>query len=139
MARQLGYVSSIISQATNTSVGWGVATGTPTVTTITDGGVSYQSCSFTASSTLVVTGAGFFEVLLISGGGGGASGGDGGGGGSGAIPYQGTIYLTPATYTVTVGGGGGGKGDVATAGGKDVTKIDEALETAREKLAPLSS
>jgi alanyl-tRNA synthetase len=38
-----------------------------------------------------------------------------------------------------VGGGGGGKGDVATAGGKDVTKIDEALETAREKLAPLSS
>ena len=106
MARQLGYVSSIISQATNTSVGWGVATGTPTVTTITDGGVSYQSCSFTASSTLVVSGAGFFEVLLYSGGGGGASGGDGRGAGSAAIPYQGTIYLTPATYTITVGGGG---------------------------------
>ena len=30
-----------------------------------------------------------------------------------------------------VGGGGGGKGDVATAGGKDVTSIDSALEIAR--------
>jgi len=31
-----------------------------------------------------------------------------------------------------VGGGGGGKGDVATAGGKDVSSIDAALELARE-------
>ena len=31
-----------------------------------------------------------------------------------------------------VGGGGGGKGDVATAGGKDVDGIDEALRIARE-------
>lgn len=113
MPRQLGYVSSIISQATNTSVGWGVATGTPTVTNITDGGITYASCSFTASSTLVVTGAGFFEVLLFSGGGGGSSAGDGRGAGSSAIPYQGSLYLTPATYTVTVGGGGA----VDTAGG----------------------
>jgi alanyl-tRNA synthetase len=30
-----------------------------------------------------------------------------------------------------VGGGGGGKGDVATAGGRDATKIDEALDLAR--------
>ena len=29
------------------------------------------------------------------------------------------------------GGGGGGKGDVATAGGKNVAAIDEALEIAR--------
>ena len=33
-----------------------------------------------------------------------------------------------------VGGGGGGKGDVATAGGKDITKIDDALAAARERL-----
>ena len=31
----------------------------------------------------------------------------------------------------TAGGGGGGKGDVATAGGKNVAAIDEALEVAR--------
>jgi len=34
-----------------------------------------------------------------------------------------------------VGGGGGGKGDVATAGGKDVTAIDEALRIASEAAA----
>ena len=34
-----------------------------------------------------------------------------------------------------VGGGGGGKGDVATAGGKDASGIDEALRLAREKAA----
>ncbi len=34
-----------------------------------------------------------------------------------------------------VGGGGGGKGDVATAGGKDVSAIDQALEIAREAAA----
>ena len=106
MSRQLGYVSSLISQATNTTVGYGVATGTPAVTNITDGGITYASCSFTASSTLVVSTAGFFEVLLYSGGGGGSNGGDGRGAGSGAIPYQGTVYLPAATYTITVGAGG---------------------------------
>jgi alanyl-tRNA synthetase len=30
-----------------------------------------------------------------------------------------------------VGGGGGGKGDIATAGGRDASKIDEALALAR--------
>jgi alanyl-tRNA synthetase len=33
-----------------------------------------------------------------------------------------------------VGGGGGGKGDVAVAGGKDVSKIDEALAAVRGAL-----
>jgi alanyl-tRNA synthetase len=33
-----------------------------------------------------------------------------------------------------VGGGGGGKGDVAVAGGKDVSKIDEALAAVRAQL-----
>ena len=31
-----------------------------------------------------------------------------------------------------VGGGGGGKGDIATAGGKDPERLDEALRLARE-------
>jgi alanyl-tRNA synthetase len=31
-----------------------------------------------------------------------------------------------------VGGGGGGKGDVATAGGKDASRLDEALGIARD-------
>jgi len=31
-----------------------------------------------------------------------------------------------------VGGGGGGKGDVATAGGKNPSGLDEALRLARE-------
>jgi alanyl-tRNA synthetase len=35
-----------------------------------------------------------------------------------------------------VGGGGGGKGDVATAGGKDVAAIDTALTIAREAATP---
>ena len=30
-----------------------------------------------------------------------------------------------------VGGGGGGKGDIATAGGRDASKIDDALALAR--------
>ncbi|MFM8553698.1 MAG: alanine--tRNA ligase [Acidimicrobiales bacterium] len=34
-----------------------------------------------------------------------------------------------------VGGGGGGKGDIATAGGKDASGIDEAVWVAREKAA----
>ncbi|MDQ1437109.1 MAG: alanyl-tRNA synthetase [Acidimicrobiaceae bacterium] len=34
-----------------------------------------------------------------------------------------------------VGGGGGGKGDVAVAGGKDPSKIDEALEAMRARLS----
>jgi alanyl-tRNA synthetase len=31
-----------------------------------------------------------------------------------------------------VGGGGGGKGDIATAGGKNVAAIDDALATATQ-------
>jgi alanyl-tRNA synthetase len=38
-----------------------------------------------------------------------------------------------------VGGGGGGKGDIATAGGKDASKLDEALQVARDRAASLGS
>jgi alanyl-tRNA synthetase len=33
-----------------------------------------------------------------------------------------------------VGGGGGGRDDFARAGGKDATKLDQALETARKAI-----
>ena len=38
-----------------------------------------------------------------------------------------------------VGGGGGGKGDIATAGGKDPSAIDAALELARSAVAKVLS
>ncbi len=38
-----------------------------------------------------------------------------------------------------VGGGGGGKGDIATAGGKDLSAIDAALELARSAVAKVLS
>ncbi|MDP8992030.1 MAG: DHHA1 domain-containing protein, partial [Actinomycetota bacterium] len=34
----------------------------------------------------------------------------------------------------TLGGGGGGRGDVAVAGGRDATRIDEALASVRDRL-----
>ena len=47
---------------------------------------------------------------------------------------------TPASALLSdaakaVGGGGGGKGDVATAGGKDASDIEEALTLARDAVA----
>jgi alanyl-tRNA synthetase len=38
-----------------------------------------------------------------------------------------------------VGGGGGGKGDIATAGGKDPSAIDAALELARSAVTKVLS
>ena len=56
-----------------------------------------------------------------------------------------TAAVTPGSSTAAavllrdaakaVGGGGGGKGDVATAGGKDPSAIDQAIELAREAVA----
>ena len=47
---------------------------------------------------------------------------------------------TPASALLTdaakaVGGGGGGKGDVATAGGKDASNVEQALTLARDAVA----
>lgn len=92
--------------------GYGVATGTPSVSSsYTDGGFTWQRIDFTASSTLVVSTSGLFDVLMISGGGGGGSGGGGGnfegsGGGSGSQIILNTLFIPAATYTVTVGAAG---------------------------------
>lgn len=92
--------------------GYGVATGTPTPSgSYTDGGFNWNRITFTASSSLVVSTAGLFDVLMISGGGGGgiltAGGGnfEGGGGGSAGQLLINTYYIPVGTYTVTIGAG----------------------------------
>jgi hypothetical protein len=78
-----------------------VATG-GTKTTI--GSKVYHT--FTGSSPFVVTGSGDVEYVLV-GGGGGTGGPQYHNGGGGAGGYRtGTVNLTEATYTVTVGAGG---------------------------------
>ncbi len=102
--------------------GYGVATGTPTVSsTFAVSALNYQRIDFTASSTLVVSQSGLFDVLMASGGGGGGEGtgygGEGGGGGSASQLIQKTIYLPAATYTVTIGAAGAQGFGVIFAGG----------------------
>jgi hypothetical protein len=90
-------------------VGYGAATG-GTSSSITSGGINYTLLSFTSDNSLVVTRTGLFDVTMIAGGGGGGNGSNNahaGGGGAGGYVTQ-TIYLTAATYAVTVGAGGAG-------------------------------
>jgi len=78
-----------------------------TVTSYTDGGITYDVHTFTGSGTFDVTAGGSVDYLIVGGGGGGG-GGTGGGGGAGGF-VTGTITVTDSTaYTVTVGGGGAG-------------------------------
>jgi len=101
--------------------GYGIATGTPSPSgSYTDGGFTWVRIDFTASSTLVVSTAGLFDVLTLSGGGGGGTSGgntEGGGGGSGAQLLINTFYIPAATYTVTVGGGGANDANGQSSGG----------------------
>ena len=86
--------------------GYGSATGGSS-SSITVGGINYTLLTFTSTSTLTVTKAGFFDFLLVSGGMGGVritTGFAGGGGGAGALT-QGSVYLS-ANQTITIGGGG---------------------------------
>jgi hypothetical protein len=88
-------------------VGYGAATGGASTATISVGGESYTLLTFTASGTLTVTKAGFFDYLLIGGGAGCAFktsvSAVGGGGGSGQVT-SGSIYLA-ANSTITIGAG----------------------------------
>jgi hypothetical protein len=84
-------------------IGYGAFTGGAN---ITDGGVTYSYLGFNSSGSVVVTREGLFDVLVVAGGA-GASGNIGGGGGGGGVISK-TVYLTAATYTVTVGSGGSG-------------------------------
>lgn len=65
--------------------------------------------TFNSSGTLTVTSGGVFQVLIVAGGGKGgatasASHWSGGGGGGGVLLCN--TYLSPGSYTVTVGSGG---------------------------------
>lgn len=102
-------------------------TGSPTETTIVDGGVTFDVFQFTGDGTITVAEAGLVEFLVIAGGGGGGSGllvtdrQGGGGGGAGGyrsnVPGEDTgsgldaeqqLLVAAGTYTVTVGAGGAG-------------------------------
>lgn len=88
--------------------------------TYTDGnGVAWKYKDYSASGNLTISTAGLIEVMVLAGGAGGAgatSGAWGGAGGSGGYVGFGTftnaragaLFLSAATYTVTVGGGGAG-------------------------------
>jgi len=87
----------------------GISATGGTVTTISDGGISYKLHSFTTAgaSSFVVSGAGTVEVLVVGGGGGGA-GAFAGGGGAGGVVYSASYPVSGGTYAVTVGNGGAG-------------------------------
>ena len=89
-------------------------TGSPTETTITDGGITYDVYQFTGDGSITFSEAGFAEVLLVGGGAGGGSRSFGGGGGAGDH-FLATVYVAAGTSTVTVGAGGVGN-SIQTAG-----------------------
>jgi hypothetical protein len=108
-------------------IGYGVATGTPSVSaTYSDGGSSWKRIDFTSTNTLVVSTAGLFDLLLVGGGGGGGGAGgnpEGGGGAGAGILLTQTMYLPAATYTLTVGAGGAFGNPGATGGWSGVSTI----------------
>ena len=101
----------------------GSATG-GTTTQATISGTAYTIHTFTTVGTtsFIVSGSVACDYLVVAGGGGGGTGRGGGGGGGGVL--QGSITLTTATYTITVGdrgnqsvndvqGGDGGSSSIA--------------------------
>ena len=85
--------------------------------TVTYGGHTYETHTFTSDDTLIVSGSGNVEVLVVGGGGSAGQGtvslGGSGGGGGGGIAYDAAYVLNDANVTVTVGVGGTVPGGVA--------------------------
>jgi hypothetical protein len=104
--RELGYVSAGSTSTVYLTPSYGAATG-GTSSSITVSSVNYTLLTFTASGTLTVTKAGFFDYLLIGGGAGCAfktsTSAVGAGGGSGQVT-SGSIYLA-TNSTITIGAG----------------------------------
>jgi len=73
--------------------------------TYTDGGIDYKYITFTSSSSLEISQAGFADVLVIGAGGGGGNDGAGGAGGFASLT---SVYFAAATHTVVIGAGGVG-------------------------------
>lgn len=79
------------------------------ISNITITGVNFRLHTFTSvgNTTFTVTRAGSFEYLIVAGGGSGGNvsrNGCAGGGGGGVL--EGTTFLAPGNYTITVGAGG---------------------------------
>jgi hypothetical protein len=75
------------------------------VSTYTDGGITYRVHIFTSSGTFtVVTGIKTVNYLIVAGGGSGGVDSGGGGGAGGLITNS--ITASPNSYTIIVGGGG---------------------------------
>jgi len=93
-----------------------------TITTVTEGNITYRVHSFTTvgTSSFAVQSTGSFnefEYLLVAGGGGGG-GSLGGGGGAGGL-LSGTTSLSFQTYSLSVGqGGAGGSGGAESPTGR---------------------
>ena len=71
---------STFTQRPTAGIGYGVATGGQSSSTITVGGLSYTMLTFTASGTITITKAGLFDVLAVGAGGGGGGNAAGGSG-----------------------------------------------------------
>lgn len=122
--KNTGYISSSSTDRVFSSLGYGIATGNGTTSTITSGGLTYTLLSFTTDGVLTVSSAGLFEFLLVGGGGGAgnccwrspapttaACGAGGGGGGVMGFDQTLSIYLPATTYSMDVGLGGSPFGD----------------------------
>jgi hypothetical protein len=104
------------------SSGGSATGGTTSVATIS--GTTYVIHTFTTvgATSFIVSSSVACDYLVVAGGGGGGTGRGGGGGGGGVL--QGSVTLTTATYTITVGdrgnqsvndvqGGDGGSSSIA--------------------------
>ena len=102
-----GMTPDLIPPTGQTSVAYSAVTGTNIVTVSSTTGY-YNGMGVTlATSTLPPT----IQALVVGGGGGGGTTGvatsdSGGGGGGGAVLFNGSMAITPGTYTVVVGAGG---------------------------------
>ena len=85
--------------------------------TYTDGGIDYKYKTYTGSGTLTITKEGLCDVLVVGGGGpGGNDGNDGnyagGGGGAGGYIESLSLYVSAASYTISIGAGGAATADL---------------------------
>jgi hypothetical protein len=81
--------------------------------TFSSGGTNYKYLIFTSSGTVTFDTDGIADFLVVAGGGGGNSWrtsntDNASGGGAGGVINKTGVYVTAATYTVTVGAGGAG-------------------------------
>ena len=87
----------------------GSTTGSPTISSYTSGGVTYDLYVWSANGSVTLSRAGYARILVVGGGAQGTAGLGGQNGGGGYI-IAGGYTLAAATLTVTIGAGGSGDG-----------------------------